>query len=412
MSDREKYHMSDCGEAGVVTTAHRHRVCGYYPAYNSRIQRPSDINVGLYTDLIFFVATTEPGLKLGYGDIPRDLWEPLIHEFVKQCKSANVVPRLAVGGWTGSVYFSDLVSTDEKRHQYAAFLSKYAQERGFEGLDLDWEYPSKAGIGCNKKRPEDMANFGDFLSILRKIWPKGIFSSAVPIGGLTSGEGTLLEAESLKKIIDSLNYVNVMAYDVFGSWSQVTGPNAPFMSTSSGAITGGAPGASVVDSVKILTNQGFKKSQIVMGIPGYGHSYSLTSSTLNTTNAGGVPSQLYQSKLAQTPPGGATDDKPRIDVCGVKNGWGGIWRYRELIENGFLSKDGKNGLRGYTRHFDQGTKTPFLTNSTWLLSYDDQESGDIKANFAKSSGIAGIFYFDTQGPSDDNIKSAISILNN
>ncbi|KAI8461345.1 glycoside hydrolase superfamily [Phakopsora pachyrhizi] len=410
-SNRENHQIIKRREAGIETNGHRHRVTGYYPAYSSKIQSPSDLNIELYTDLIFFVAATEPGLKLGYGNIPRDLWELLVQEFVKHCKAANVIPRMAIGSWGGSVYFSDLLSTNEKRHKYANFLTKYAQERGFEGLDIDWEYPHKAGIGCNKNRPDDMANFGEFLSILRKIWPKGIFSSAVPIGGFASDAGTLIQAESLRKMIDSLDYVNVMAYDVFGSWSQSTGPNAPFASTSSGSVKGGAIGASVVDSVRILTDQGFKKSQIVVGIPGYGYSYTLASPELNTTNAGGVPSQLYQNKLAQCPPGGSTDGRPSVDICGVKTGWGGTWRYRELVENGFLSKDGKNGLNGYKRHFDQGTQTPFLTKSTWLLSYDDEESGNVKAEFVKSSGVAGIFYFDTLGPTDDIIKSAVSILN-
>lgn len=44
-------------------------------------------------------------------------------------------------------------------------------------------------------------------------------------------------------------------------------------------------------------------------------------------------------------------------MCGNKTTASGIWRFQELLENGYLTADGKDGAGGYTRHFDKCSGT-------------------------------------------------------
>lgn len=54
--------------------------------------------------------------------------------------AAGKVPMLTIGGWSGSVYFSDLVSTSKKRAAFANTIKTWMRTYGFKGVDLDWEF--------------------------------------------------------------------------------------------------------------------------------------------------------------------------------------------------------------------------------------------------------------------------------
>lgn len=51
---------------------------------------------------------------------------------------------LAIGGWNeGSVNYSKLVADAERRKRFIKSVLEFLRRYKFDGLDLDWEYPTQ-----------------------------------------------------------------------------------------------------------------------------------------------------------------------------------------------------------------------------------------------------------------------------
>ena len=69
---------------------------------------------------------------------------------------------LAIGGWNeGSRRFSPLVADPSRRRTFIKSAIRFLRQYNFDGLDLDWEYPSFRDGG----KPEDRKNYAKFVSV-------------------------------------------------------------------------------------------------------------------------------------------------------------------------------------------------------------------------------------------------------
>lgn len=67
-----------------------------------------------------------------------------------------------VGGWgEGSINYSNMASDANKRKVFIQSALNFILQHGFDGLDLDWEYPAQRG-----GRPEDKINY---VTLLKEI---------------------------------------------------------------------------------------------------------------------------------------------------------------------------------------------------------------------------------------------------
>jgi chitinase len=74
---------------------------------------------------------------------------------------------ISVGGWTLSSKFSDVALTAQSRTRFAQSAVNFIVQYGFDGVDIDWEFPVAGGLESNVYRPEDKQNYTLLLRELR-----------------------------------------------------------------------------------------------------------------------------------------------------------------------------------------------------------------------------------------------------
>ncbi|OQO13612.1 hypothetical protein B0A48_01841 [Cryoendolithus antarcticus] len=215
------------GGSGI--TVLNNRVIGYYEAWAARRTcrtfPPSGIPTEDLTHVNFAFANVEPGT---YRVVPMDSATPenLFAETtdVKTLKSrnSNLEVFISLGGWTYSdngtstqAVFPEIASDPAKRQKFADNLVSFMVRYGFDGVDLDWEYPGAPDRGGNEEK--DIQNFVELLKTLRSTF----LSSARGNYGLTFTAPTsywYLRWFDIPQALKYADWVNLMSYDLHGIW--------------------------------------------------------------------------------------------------------------------------------------------------------------------------------------------------
>ncbi|KAI0305232.1 chitinase [Multifurca ochricompacta] len=367
----------------------------WYGAWHSDEFTLQDVNWSKYTSVMYAFATTTPDVNT-IGLSSSD--ESLLPQFVATAKHNHVNAILSIGGWTGSRYFSSAVATQANRTAFAQAIMRVISRYNLNGIEFDWEHPNKQGIGCNFISADDSTNFLTFLQTLRN--QKGaknlILSAAVAITPFVGPDGSpLSDVSGFAKV---LNYIDVMNYDVWGSWEPSVGPNAPLDDSCAPSPQGSAKSA-----VKAWTNAGFPANQIILGVPAYGSSYRVDPKDAYDTSGKLKPYVPFDR--SKQPAGDKWDSTAGgVDVCGNPNVVGGVFNFWGLIDGGFLTEKG-TPAKGIDYTFDQCSQTPFIYNpkSHVMVSYDDASSFAAKGHYIRDAGLAGFSMWQAGGDSRSNI---------
>ncbi|RUS30043.1 glycoside hydrolase [Jimgerdemannia flammicorona] len=300
-----------------------------------------------------------------------------LKKVVKGAHAHGVGVSLAVGGWTGSKYFSTLV-TPAHSPAFVKNIVNSVKQYNLDGVNLDWEYPNSVdGMSCNVKNAKDTANFHTFLQQLRKALDKAVKNKRVTISAATAtapfngANGNPSNVAEFKNVLD---FVLIMAYDMIGSWSETTGPNAPLYDPGHGIGDSGS------HAVASWVNAGYPHSQIHLGVPFYGWTAKVTTNLAKTRN----PYVKFHNPQVK----GDKYDELSSDPCpGAKKGYVGAYQYRSLVSDGITSN--KNGWQHF---FEKKSQTPWAYNNRrqLFISYDDPQSAAAKAKWAKKNGLAGV----------------------
>ncbi|KAJ5885066.1 hypothetical protein N7495_009576 [Penicillium taxi] len=135
----------------------------------------------------------------------------------------NTKLMIALGGWGDEAGFSSAAKDDSTRKRYAKNVASMLDANGFDGVDIDWEYPGGNGQDYkqvpNSDKVSEIETYPLFLAAVREAIGNKTLSIAVP------GRKQDLIAftnETGPKIWESVDMVNVMSYDLMNRRDPVT----------------------------------------------------------------------------------------------------------------------------------------------------------------------------------------------
>ena len=187
---------------------------------------------------------------------------------------------LAIGGWNDSAgsKYSEMVTDPAKRSKFVEHVVPFLQQYGFDGLDLDWEYPKCWQGDCRKGKDSEKADFANWCDELKAAFkPHGLGLSAA-----VSASKTIVDAGyDVPRLAKSLDELNLMTYDFHGSWDKKTGHNAPMYHCEGDDIDF----FNTDSAVNYWIESGFPASKIMLGLPIYGRSFKLNDPAQNGIGA-------------------------------------------------------------------------------------------------------------------------------
>ncbi|RGP77148.1 hypothetical protein FLONG3_4663 [Fusarium longipes] len=358
-----------------------------------------------YTDAKYAFAetTADGGLDLS-GSQPEELGC-----FVSAAKKNGVKALVSIGGWTGSKYFSTNFGNEKNRTAFVKTCIDFVKEHDLDGLDFDWEYPNRQGLGCNVINDNDTANFLEFLKELRKdtVGKDLLLTAAGSLFPWNDKTGSA--SKDLGGFADVLDYIMIMNYDLYGAWADVAGPDAPLSRSCDKRNTMGAGD----EAVARWTDAGLPTSQLVLGLPNYAHGFKV-----NATSAFGrnhklnlYPAQNSTDRFQ----GSSWDDDAPIDSCGNANPPGGTYPFWSLIKEAKFLDESGNPAPGIAYTWDKCSKTPFLYDEEKeiYVSYDNARSFREKGKFIKAKGLGGFGTYEAGGDFNniliDAVRSAVGL---
>lgn len=219
---------------------------------------------------------------------------------------------------------------------------------------MDWEYPN-----AYESTPADKTNFGTLLKQLRSTFGSSYLLSAA-LGASNWRAGI---AYDLPAIFGACDFVNMMTYD-FNGW-QSNGPvglNAPLYSSPNDA---GAQIGNNIDSFMsiFVASNGVVRSKIILGIPTYGHVYTLANAANTAVYSAGYPS--------------------------------GYEDYNSICQ--------KINWNQYTSVLDAYQKAPYAFSGTRWVGYESPASAAIKAQYIKDKSLGGAMFWSLESDDYSNV---------
>jgi GH18 family chitinase len=332
------------------------RTVGYYESWaNARKCQnvsPKDLNVTGFTHLNYAFLMFDP--KTFAIAETADSDGPLVTEFTN-LKTANpgLQTWIAISGWNfnepgpTATAFSDMVSCKENRTKFITEVKAFMQTYAFDGLDIDWEYPSASDRGG---KPADKDNLVLFTQEIRAAF------------GMRYGLSITLPASyfymknfDLAGMQEHVDFFNIMTYDMHGIWDKDTVGAGPYIlpHTNLTEIDG---------ALDLLWRSKVVPEKVNLGLAWYGRSFTL--SEPNCTFPNGV-CEFSGAGLA----GPCSDSKGTLNLMEVQ----------DIVSEGKLrpTLDEKAGVK-------------FVAyNETQWVSFDDEETIRLKQKFANERCLGG-----------------------
>ncbi|PGG95146.1 hypothetical protein AJ79_10228 [Helicocarpus griseus UAMH5409] len=367
--------------AGPGPGCEGYKTVGYFTNWGiyGRNYQPMDIPANHITHILYSFANIRPDsgevyLTDTYADLekhyPTDPWDepnpPNAYGCIKQLyllkkRYRHLKTLLSIGGWTYSANFPAPASTPTGRQTFARTAVQLLADLGFDGIDIDWEYP------------QDDAQARDFVLLLQEVrreldgyaaqharGKRLLLTVAAPCGASNYQKLRMWEMDAC------LDFWNLMCYDFAGSWDEKAGHQANvFPSRREVKATPFSADA----AVSAYIAGGVHPKKIVFGLPLYGRAFEGTKG-------------------------------PGHSFKGVGEGsWeNGVWDYKVLPHAGAEEVNDFEILASWS--WDKKGKK--------MVSYDTPEMAGAKAGYIRNRGLGGGMWWELSG--DCEVNSGRSLV--
>ena len=343
------------------------RLVGYYEAGDIGPKQyfVTDIPGGLLSHVIYAFATvTAAGDCISLNTKDDGINFPQLVSLKAEYAQLSVL--ISIGGANHSTNFAAVAADPPLLAQFVQSSVQFMTQNGFDGIDIDWEFPGS----------EDSSNFTALLQELRnQLDSQGAadgrnyqLTIAAPAGARNIANLQLPQIQPL------LDWINLETYDFSTARSAVTNFNAPLVTHN---------GDNNVDAaVKSYLGGGVPADKIALGVRFVGTGWQGVGSTNNG---------LYQPDNGPAP--GTWDAVGSVPS--------GSFGYQDIEDN---------YLPTYTRSWDtRGAGSLALDAAAGIMiSYEDPESLISKVNYAVSNGLGGVMIWELG--SDDSAGTLVNAL--
>lgn len=315
-----------------------------------------------------------------------------------KAKYPRVKILISIGGWTLSGTFSDIAADPVKRNRFADSSVAFMKKFGFDGIDIDWEYPGQPGdpYTNNKYRPEDKQNFNLLLAKVREKLDaasaadnrtgndKYLLTIAAPAGY------TAIETSEPGVYHQYLDFINLMTYDYRGAFDRVTGHHSPVYPSEDGKEK---ERFNADYTANLYHSLGVPKHKLNIGTPYYSRGWGLVDPNTGVNGMYANSGETYN-----VGPCGIWDDpNSQHNQCGGQNPY---YHIKNAME-----KD-----PAFTKYRDPVNQTPWLYSPSKreVYTYEDEVSIAFKADYVNNSGWGGMIAWEITGDSPASGGTALT----
>lgn len=296
-------------------------------------------------------------INIGIADVQNnsitltdDLRAALIESRTLRSKNPNIKILLWVGG-ADSNGFVEMVRNHANRKVFIQSLKSILSNYSLNGVDLDWEFPT----AYNRERQ----HFSQLLREIRQEYIREKKDYLLTVA-LAAAEGIAVFAYDAREINLYADFANIMTYDYhfYARSTPFTGLNAPLYARYKEHSVLGT--LNINYSVNFWLKSGLERQKLVVGLPTYGHSFTLVNPFNNgiespASGIGGVGTMGFASFS---------------EICWFKQ------------NNAFL-----------TTVFDEVTCSPYIYGGSEWISFENEQSIACKTRYITGNDLGGAMIF-------------------